>query len=106
MLIIICYYYYIYRYDTSFVKNTSKDINYDKIFKRNENNIRKILKKGEVIDKEIIKEKTDGDYEIFKRDYFNNFIEIKKHISMKEILYVIFNLSFLFLSIIIGSCVI
>jgi len=108
ILLIIDYSYY-YLKDSMYKEKVkimnNKDILYDKIFKRNENKLRKI-KEGEIVDKEIIKDKTDNDFREYANRGLIKSLSIKKGISMQEVFYVLLHLFLLFVSIIIGSCVI
>lgn len=108
ILLIISYSYYflkdnIYKEKVKIIDN--KDMLYDKILKRNENKIKSIMK-GEIVDQEIIKDKSDYDFMEYQHKGFEKKYSINKDISMQEVFYVLVHLFLLFISIIIGSCVI
>lgn len=107
-LMIIYIYYFLYNYETDLKDEQKNQDIYKKIFVRNENKISQKFKKGEVIDKEIIKDKSDSDYNDISFNYqfrFKNNNK-KKNIAIFDVWYVVFHLTFLFISIMIGSCVI
>lgn len=100
----IVYFFYDYQKNGKCEIIYHNDDIYDKIYKRNEKKYNKI-KKGELIDKEIIKDKTISDYNELKNNINFSFSSLKS-ISSLEISYVTLHLLFLFVSIILGSCVI
>ncbi len=108
LLLVISYSYYYLKDNVKYKKIeifSNYDIIYDKLFKRNQKKLKNI-KEGEVIDKDIIKNKTEYDLEEFKNRGFVKTYQKNNNISMQEIFYVLFHLFLLFISIIIGSCVI
>ena len=107
LLIISCSYYFInnYYYNERIISNTDNNDIYDKLYKKNKNKLLNIYKEGELIDK-IVKDKTDSDYELLKDKIIEKNNKKNNIITVQEILYVFTHFAFLFLSIIIGSCVI
>ena len=108
ILLIISYSYYflnnyVFKENIKIISN--KDVIYDKIFKRNEKKLMNI-KKGDLIDNKIVKDKTEKDFEVYQNKGFVRTYTLKNRISMQEVFYVLFHLFLLFISIIIGSCVI
>lgn len=103
LLLVISYCYYFLK-DFSFrKKNITYSNIYDNLFKKNKDKLLNISKEGDLIDK-IVKDKTDYEYQILKDKIV--FSDRNKVISMQEIFYVCVHMAFLFLSIVIGSCVI